>query len=117
MVRTMCFRLHNRVTEKMLVVLLKKGYSLRNSKKEKAEYVRNIEDLVNNSILGSEHSGTGFRIPLTHDESDIATNIYLSDTQAKHIMCNINLILARTFNDTFQTEIDVLMNKIHIHNK
>ena len=97
------FHMHNRITEKMLCMLLKKGYSLRTTRAEKDEFVKSIEDTVNTVIIGSEHSKTNFPLHLSEDKSDVA-DISLSDGRAKLIMSNIDLVLADVFDDSLSTQ-------------
>jgi hypothetical protein len=121
------FHMHNRITEKMLCCLLKKGYICKITRNEKEEYVSCIEDTINFAILGTEHSRAHFTVPLTDDKADVSSSISLIDMQAKKIMVNIDLIIAETFNDTLNiptweqqcqdwTDVFVLfqcINKIH----
>ena len=60
-------------------MVLKVGYSLRNTQKEKDEYIDSINDTINKFILGSKHSSINFEVPLTNEWTDIASNISLSD--------------------------------------
>ena len=89
--------LHNRVTEKIFYEVLKKGYSLRETNASKQAYIDAVTDTVNSAILGSEHSQTTWKVPMTENNNDISSKISLTDGQAKKLMANIDVLLAVIF--------------------
>ena len=48
--------LHNRVVEKIIAMLIKKGYSNQASKEDKDFYIDAIEDTMNSCVLGSVYN-------------------------------------------------------------
>ena len=75
--------LHNRVVEKIIFMLLKKGYSKQASREEKQLYVSAIENTMNSCVLGSEYNEVHWQVPLNDTKTDIAGSISLTDMQAK----------------------------------
>ena len=93
--------LHNRVVEKMLGLVLQKGFSLRPTREEKNMLVCTIELTMNTYILGSRHNRTNWKLPLNDNKSDVlASSISLTDMQSKKIMDCIQPLLSDIFDES-----------------
>ena len=90
--------MHNRVTEKILFQLLKKAYSLRDTRSSKDNFIETINTTMNEIVLGSAHNRTRWSVPLTDNKNDISSNLSLSDGGAKKVMENIDVLLSDCFN-------------------
>ena len=92
--------LHNRVVEKIIVMLLKKGYSKRGSREEKELYICTIEHTMNSCVLGSQYNEVHWKVPLNEAKTDITGTISLTNMQSKKVITFIHLLLADVFDDT-----------------
>ena len=92
--------LHNRVVEKVIAMLIKKGYSKRGSAQEKDEYIKALENTMNSCVLGSEYNETNWQVPLNDTKTDVLATISFTDMQSKKVMAFINLLLADVFDDS-----------------
>ena len=91
--------LQNRIVEKILIMLIKKGYAKRNSNDKKAEFISSIESTMNSCVLGSEYNKTTWSVPLNEGKTDISSGISLTNMQLKKIIALIHLLLADVFDE------------------
>ena len=63
--------------QKMFYEVLKKGYLLQKRNASKQAYMNALTDTINTGILGSEHSHTTWRVPMTENNNDISFKISL----------------------------------------
>ena len=73
---------------------------LQDSNASKQAFIDVVNTTINSSVLGSEHSQTGWKVPMTENNNDISSSLSLTDPQAKKLMASIYVILAIIF-DTF----------------
>ena len=90
--------MHNRVTEKIVTCLLRKGFSIRASQEKKDSYRDKIELTMNQVILGSSTSQSKWSCPMTQDKST-CTDISFTDGKAKTVMLDIVLLISDAFCD------------------
>lgn len=91
--------MHNRVVEKIVCVLLRKGYSLQLTVESKKLFLDSVEATMNYCILGSINSQCTWKVPMTKDSANIGSEISFSDGKAKLVMIDIGLLVSDSFND------------------
>ena len=91
--------LHNQVSEKKIVMLIKKGYFKREKNDEKEAFISAIESTMNACVLSSQYNETNWLIPLNEEKPDISTEISLTDMQSKKVIALINLLIADVFEE------------------
>ena len=118
--------LHNRIVEKILVMLIKKGYAKRASNDKKAQFISAMENTMNSCVLGSQYNETDWSVPLNEGKTDVTSAISLTNMQSKKVIGLIHLLLADVFDEEVEnwesqleqwtnviscfTQVDKLMN-------
>ena len=108
--------LHNRIVEKILFMLIKKGYSKRKSNDQKEEFISAVEGTMNSCVLGSEFNETHWKIPLNETKTDISSGITLTNMQSKKVIALIHLLLADVFDEeveNWESQLEQWTNVIH----
>ena len=91
--------MHNRITEKIFIMLMRKGFSLRETSAEKKEYMGRIEKLMNSKILGTNTSQSTWQFPVTMDKKDVSTKMTLSNNESIKVMNSFMQIISETFTE------------------
>ena len=88
--------MHNRASEKLVVLVLRKGFSIRGSQQKKMDFKDSLEQTMNQAIFGSENNHSTWTCPMTQDRTT-CVDISFSDGKAKIAIQNIVLLISDIF--------------------
>ena len=74
--------LHNRAVEKIIAILLKKGYHKQASREDKDSYIKAIKITMDTCVLGLEYNETNWKVLLNETKIDVSSSISFMDGYA-----------------------------------
>ena len=94
--------LHNRIVEKILLILIKKGYNKQTNKEQKEAFISAIESTMKSCVLGFKYNETNWSVPLNEGKADIASAISLTNMKSKKVIALIHLLIADVFDNDIE---------------